>query len=443
MSHYKPYPAYKDSGVEWLGKVPEHWEVLPLRAVASVNDDEREQSTESDGSIRYIDISTVSLEEGIGEPTVIEAQDAPSRAQRKAKTGDVVISTVRTYLRTIGQVHHNHEDCIFSTGFAVIRAGSKIAPEFLYSGLLSEPLLAEIEANSKGVSYPAINASEVMLFKLPVPPKLEQVRITEVLKRETTRIDALISKKTRFIELLREKRQALITHAVTKGLDPNVKMKDSGVEWLGEVPEHWVVSKLKHNLREQLSYGANEAAEQDDPENPRFIRITDLNDDGTLRSETFKSLPWDAARPYLLEDGDVLLARSGATVGKSFLYKKIMGLACYAGYLIRARFDKNKILPRYFWYITNSSYYWDFISGSNIQSTIQNVSGEKYGNLWIATPPLKEQERVIIGLDSVWTRIQSIIDRTEKSIELLKERRSALITAAVTGQIDLREAVDA
>ncbi len=95
MSHYKPYPAYKDSGVEWLGEVPEHWEVLPLRAVASVNDDEREQSTEPGESIRYIDISTVSLEEGIGEPTAIDAQDAPSRAQRKAKTGDVVLSTVR------------------------------------------------------------------------------------------------------------------------------------------------------------------------------------------------------------------------------------------------------------------------------------------------------------------------------------------------------------
>ena len=244
MSHYKPYAAYKDSGVEWLGQVPEHWEVLPLRAVASVNDDEREQSNETGESIRYIDISTVSLEGGIGEPTVIKVQDAPSRAQRKAKTGDVALSTVRTYLRAIGQVHQNHEDCVFSTGFAVIRAGSKLVPDFLYSGLLSEPLLAEIEANSKGVSYPAINASEVMLFKLPVPPKLEQERIAEALKSETARIDALISKKTRFIELLREKRQALITQAVTNGLDPNVKMKDSGVEWLGEVPEHWVVRRV-------------------------------------------------------------------------------------------------------------------------------------------------------------------------------------------------------
>ena len=151
MSHYKPYPAYKDSGVEWLGKVPEHWDVLPLRSVASVTDDEREQSSNSIESIRYIDISTVSLEDGIAEPAVIDVQDAPGRAQRKAKAGDIVLSTVRTYLRAIGQVHQQHEDCIFSTGFAVIRPSKNLEPDFLYSALLSEPLLAEIEANSKGV----------------------------------------------------------------------------------------------------------------------------------------------------------------------------------------------------------------------------------------------------------------------------------------------------
>ena len=324
---------------------------------------------------------------------------------------------------------------------AVIRCGERSVPYFVLNFMRSRSFQEAVMLSWSYGTQQNIGMGVIGNLAVTVPPQEEQLVIAAHLDRETARIDALVEKKTRFIELLREKRQTLITHAVTKGLNPSTKMKDCGVEWLGEVPEHWVVSRLRHNIDGPLSYGANEAAESDDSSDPRFIRITDLNEDGTLRDDTFKSLPSNVAQPYLLRDGDVLLARSGATVGKSFIYRESMGPACYAGYLIRARLLPSRLVAKYFWFCTQSTYYWDFIAGSNIQSTIQNVSGEKYSNLWLALPPLKEQQKILDFLEAKCSRFDVIRVKTERSIDLLKERRSALITAAVTGQIDLREAL--
>lgn len=437
MSQYKAYPAYKDSGVEWIGQVPEHWEVKPICRVTSVNDDALSDSTTGSTRISYVDISSVGYTEGIKQATEMAFEDAPSRARRKASTGDVVVSTVRTYLKAVAAVTDEYADCIFSTGFAVLRA-RQLEQSFLKWMILNELLIQSIEAHSEGLSYPAINASALVKLKSVIPPPEEQATIAAALERETARIDALIQKKTRFIELLKEKRQALITHAVTKGLDPNVKMKDSGIEWIGQVPEHWEVKPFKYILSAPMSYGANESAESDDPNHPRYIRITDLTENGTLREDTFKTLPWDKAYSYLLSDGDILLARSGATVGKSFLYRETNGAACFAGYLIKASCNEEKALPKYIYAYLQSHSYWEYISGSNIQSTIQNVSAEKYSSMVLPVPQREEQATIAATLDRETARIDALIGKAEQSITLLKERRSAFITAAVTGQIDLR-----
>ena len=227
------------------------------------------------------------------------------------------------------------------------------------------------------------------------PPLEEQKRIAAFLDKETTNIDTLIDKQEQLITLLREKRQAIISHAVTRGLDPDVKMKDSGIEWLGKVPEHWEVKKLKHIVTKPLMYGANEAAIDDDRDQPRFVRITDIRNNGTLREDTFRSLPWHLAKPYMLREGDVLLARSGATVGKSFIYSSDWGECCFAGYLIKASIDISKASPYWFYRYTESDYYRNWISSTLIQATIQNVSAEKYNNFSLCIPPKQEQNRII------------------------------------------------
>ena len=210
------------------------------------------------------------------------------------------------------------------------------------------------------------------------------------------------------------------------------KYKKSGVEWLGDVPEHWGVKRLKFILQEPLQYGANEAAELDDPGLPRFVRITDVDESGNLRDETFRSLPEEIAKPFLLDEGDLLFARSGATVGKTFFYRKTWGKAAYAGYLIRARLKKKIVFPDYVNFITKSSLYAQWISSILIQATIQNVSAEKYASYLIPIPPLAEQQVIANFLDSEAGRIDELIGKKQKLIELLKEKRTALISRAVT-----------
>lgn len=208
--------------------------------------------------------------------------------------------------------------------------------------------------------------------------------------------------------------------------------RPSGIDCLGAMPDHWGIKRLKFTVSEPLKYGANEPAELDDPMLPRFIRITDISDDGSLRDDTFRSIPEDAARGYLLCEGDLLLARSGATVGKSFLYRPSWGRAAFAGYLIRARFDAHKAVPAFFNYFTNSHSYWQWLSSIFIQTTIQNVSAEKYANLVVPIPPFQEQCSIVAFLDRETAEIDALIAKKRRLIELLQEKRTALISHAVT-----------
>ncbi|MFM6159332.1 MAG: restriction endonuclease subunit S, partial [Sphaerospermopsis kisseleviana] len=249
-------------------------------------------------------------------------------------------------------------------------------------------------------------------------------------------IDDLIAKKETLIEKLDEKRTSLISHAVTKGLDVNVPMKDSGIEWLGAIPEHWEVTRFKFLLSEPFKYGANEAAEINDPNLPRYIRITDVKDDGSLRDDTFRSLPENIAKDYLLEEGDILLARSGATVGKTFIYRKSWGKAAYAGYLIRGRVSGQNNSD-FIYKFLQSKFYWDWVNSIFIQATIQNISAEKYANLSISIPPLQEQQKIANYLDYKTKQIDDLIAKKETLIEKLDEKRTSLISHAVTKGLDV------
>jgi type I restriction enzyme S subunit len=217
---------------------------------------------------------------------------------------------------------------------------------------------------------------------------------------------------------------------------PYPKYKASGVEWLGEIPEQWKFKRLKFLISEPLAYGANEAAELIDPDLPRFIRITDIRDDGRLRDDTFRSLPREIAIPHLLKDGDLLFARSGATVGKAFRYNSVWGTAAHAGYLIRARLDKFRIDSYFVHYFTQSDSYWNWIRSSLIQATIQNVSAERYSNLVIPVPVLDRQRSIVSFLDRETAKIDALIEKKERLIDLLQEKRTALITQVVTKGLD-------
>jgi restriction endonuclease S subunit len=441
---WQPYPTYKDSGVEWLGTIPEHWKVKRLKYVCSINPSKSPISNLSlDTEISFVPMEYVDNYGNIDlreTKTLREVSQGYTYFQNK----DVIIAKITPCFENgKGALCSNLHNTIGfgSTEFHVIRViSNKTIPEFTYYLTKSTRFTNLGSSELYGVAgQKRVPESFLSNYVTGIPPLHEQQKIAQFLDQETSKIDKLITKKERLIELLKEKRTALISHAVTKGLNPDVPMKDSGVEWLGEVPEHWEVKRLKFLITESLKYGANESAQLEDKDCPRFIRITDITEDGLLKEDTFRSLPKDIAKPFILKTGDILFARSGATFGKSFMYREQWGIACHAGYLIRARLKLAEALPEFVSYFANSSVYWDWISSIFIQATIQNVSAEKYANLWMGVPDIQEQQKIAQFLDRETSKIDNLITKTRTSIDHLKEYRTALISAAVTGKIDVRE----
>ncbi len=434
MSHYKPYPAYRDSGVEWIGRVPEHWEVKPIKHVSSCNDDTLPESLSADTQIRYVDISSVSHTDGIANTENFSFGTAPSRARRKAKAGDVIVSTVRTYLKAVAAVGKEHADCVFSTGFAVLRARNEVVePSFLKWLALNELLIQAVESHSEGLSYPAINASELVNLKAVLPSLTEQTIVAATLDRETARIDALISKKTRFIELLKEKRQALITQAVTKGLDPDVRMKDSGVEWIGKIPTHWEMWRMASIFREAIRPGDQSLPilsisihdgitdEEMAPED-RDRRVSQIEDRTKYKRVAPNDLAYNMMRAWQGAFGavtvDGLVSPAYVVAEPMFEFR-----TAYIENLLRTPIAIEE-MRRYSRGIADfrMRLYWDY-----------------FRDLKVCFPPLEEQDKILSMITRETARIDLLTEKTQHSIDLLKERRAAFITAAVTGQIDLRE----
>ena len=207
--------------------------------------------------------------------------------------------------------------------------------------------------------------------------------------------------------------------------------KDSGVKWIGEIPEHWECRKLKTLLLSPLQYGANASGVPYSEHLPRYIRITDITLEGKLKHSDKLSLSNEDAAKYILKDKDILFARSGASVGKTFLYKQEYGLSAFAGYLIKAELGK-ELIPELLFYFTQSDIYESWKNGIFIQSTIQNIGADKYSQLQIALPPLSEQEAIVTYLDSKVAKIDEYISIAEKKIAALEELKQTIIAEAVT-----------
>jgi len=245
------------------------------------------------------------------------------------------------------------------------------------------------------------------------PELAEQQQLAALLDTRTALLDKLARKKQQLLDLIMERRDALISQVVM-------------------AVTRWKSTRFKFIRSGALFYGAGEPATSGDRGGPRYIRITDLNDDGSLREETFTSLPETVAAPYLLEDGDILLARSGATAGKAFRYRAEWGRACFASYLIRLRPDRRKVLPDYLYYYTQSKAYRDQVRLNAIQSTIANVSAERYGNFTIPLPPLEEQQAIVAFLQRMTSAVDRLAAATSRQISRLYEYRASLIVEIIT-----------
>lgn len=438
------YPEYKDSGVEWLGEVPEGWAVTALKRVVNpvrqITYGIVQAGPNFEDGIPYIRPADMTPEAGIAAPDEIlrtSPEIAADYTRSTIRTGDLVCSIGPSFGKVM--VTPSWLDgANLTQGTARIAVDQDHSAKFVFWTLRAPSSVAQWESSVGGATFRALNLGPLARTMILTPPLPEQTAIAEFLDRETGKIDELVAEQRRLMELLKEKRQAVISHAVTKGLNPHAPMKPSGIEWLGDVPVGWEVKRLKSIVEEPLKYGANESAELDDRTLPRFVRITDIDESGALRDETFKSLPVDVAQPFLLREGDVLLARSGATVGKSFIFSNQWGPACFAGYLIRARLRQKECLAQWLYYFCQTNGYWGYVVGSQIQATIQNVSAEKYANLYLTVPSIAEQRTIIKFLETELVKFDTLTAEAQRAIDLLQERRTALISAAVTGQIDVR-----
>lgn len=428
---FPQYPEYKDSGVEWLGALPSHWTPKPLKYVATYNDEVLSENIPNDYLIKYVEISDVDERLGITGWSEQPFSSAPSRARRVLKDGDVLISTVRTYLRAIAPVIEPPENLVGSTGFAAIRP----MPGAYHSALLGYTLRAEwfvarIIARSVGVSYPAINASDLVGLSLPVPPWSEQQTIAAFLDHETARIDALIDEQKRLIELLKEKRQAVISHAVTKGLSPDVPMKDSGVEWLGEVPAHWEILRSKRFLR---------LVAEPAPKDNTLELLSVYTDIGVRPRKELEQKGNKASTT----DGYWLVKKGDLVVNKLLAWMGAVGFSAYEGVtspaydILRPTRDMD---PKFYHYLFRSRRaQQEFKRWSRgIMDMRLRLYFDELGRILMPFPPPEEQAKIVLYIDTLENQYDALSDAASKQIKLLMERRSALISDAVTGKIDVR-----
>lgn len=432
LNKYQAYPEYRDSGVEWLGAIPVHWNINRL---GHFFEERREKVSDKDFPALSVTM------QGIVPQLETAAKTDAGDNRKLVLKDDFVINSRSDRKGSAGVSRLNGSVSLIS----IVMQPKKINVNFAHHLLRSFPFQEEFYRYGKGIVADlwSTNASEMKNILLPEIPCSESENIANFLNYETAKIDNLIEKQQQLIELLKEKRQAVISHAVTKGLNPDVPMKDSGVEWLGEVPTHWYVTKLKY-LINTFEQGWSPQCE---------ARLAEANEYGVMKvgcvnSGVFnplehKALPSNLApqEQYLIKKNDLLISRantkelvgSSAVVGNDYdnlilcdkLYRlrlKVLANPYFISAYIRTPIVRKQIE----------------LSASGASHSMQNIGQDTIKELFLALPPEKEAMILIEFIQNEINTFKILTDLSHRQIELLQERHTALISAAVTGKIDLR-----
>lgn len=438
---YQPYTSTRKARHGRLGKIPAGWEERRIKFAASYNDESLPETTASDQEIHYVDISAVNLVEGITAIETMPFDESPSRARRIVRDGDTIISTVRTYLKAIAPIQTPDDFLIVSTGFAVVRPLQFLNSRFLGYYLQGTNFVDEVGANSTGVSYPAIKPSTLVTIPIVYPlEKDEQQQIADFLVWKTGQIDALIAKKRELIDKLKEQRIAVITQAVTKGLNPNALMRDSKIEWIGEIPEHWDVQKLKFNVS-KIGSGVTPSggAESYEDEGIPLLRSQNVHFEGLKLSDVVfisEETHLDMKNSHVKE-GDVLLNITGASIGRCNFADQTLGVANVNQHVCIIR-PEDGISTQYLYYLL-----WSEVGQTQIELE-QSGSGREglnfvtLKNFTFPLPDISEQNRIVKTLVRKLGKLSKLATKVSEAEKKLVEYRTALITAATTGKIDVR-----
>ncbi|MDW8373305.1 MAG: restriction endonuclease subunit S [Planctomycetota bacterium] len=445
LRRFKPYPAYKDSGVEWLGEIPAHWEVRRLKYVSSIENSGVYGAEPGEKDLDLPVCTTAHLNmDGrfLVHEMPVRGFSAREAAHYVGKPGDIFVvkssgSNMHIISGKVGLVTEKDPHIVFSNFLLRIRPlRAFVLPEFLAYLLRSELTRERIQRMVATTTYPNIDVPEYVSSTLPIPPIDEQQAIAAFLDHETAKIDALVAKKERLIELLQEKRTALITRAVTRGLDPTVPMKDSGVEWLGQIPAHWEVRRVKRVFR--VVNGSTPASSEPAYWDGSIPWVTP-EDLGDLRSKLIT-----ATRRSLTEEGYQSCGTTLVPAGSLVLSTRApIGHLAIAGVDLCTNQGCRSLVFRH-----SSSreffYYGLLAARSKLESlgqgsTFRELATEDLENVKITVPPEPEQHAIAAFLDRETAKIDALIAKVREAIERLKEYRTALISAAVTGKIDVSE----
>jgi type I restriction enzyme S subunit len=443
---FRPYPKYKDSGIEWLGQIPAHWDIYPLRRrlfkkAASIK-------IGPFGSQLKLEFMSNDGFKVYGQEHVI-ARDfrRGNKYINKAKFDELSACEIRPndlMVTMMGSSGHSAvvpggiEPGIMDSHLLRVRL-TDCALDIRYVALLindSSYIRDQIVTEGKGAIMQGLNSSIIKSLILAVPPPTEQHIILTFLDRDIAKIDALIAKKERLIELLQEKRTALITQAVTKGLDPHVPMKDSGIEWLGKIPRRWKVTALKRVA--SIKYGLGEPPQLLADGIP-FVRATNVTKGRIIPNEMQfvdpKDVPWH--RNPVLRSGDIIVVRSGAYTGDSAIIPtKYEG--AIAGYDMVMRPQQGTSSRFLAWALLSQYILEGQIELQSLRAAQPHLNAEELGAILVFCPPEYEQTHIASFLDRETAKIDDMLIKIHEAIERLKEYRTALISAAVTGKIDLR-----
>ena len=426
---FQPYPEYRDSGVEWLGEIPAHWDVKRLKFITHIVAGQSPPSVAVTDGMNGLPFLQGNAEFGPLNPTPHQVCDS---ASKRAKPGDILLS-VRA---PVGAMNVADQAYGIGRGLCAIRPATGIDRSFcFYEVMAMRPLL---DAVATGSTYDAVTAANVGDLPVLLPQQVEQRAIAAFLDRETAKIDGLVERKERLIELLQEKRTALITRAVTRGLDPNVPMKDSGVEWLGEIPAHWDIAPVY--ARYEVALGKMLDTKRVTGESSgRYLRNVDVQWDAVNVEDLPKmDFPSSERNRYLLRPEDLLVCEGGE-VGRTAIWDGELDECFYQKAIHRMRPWSDSEIPRFFYFLMYALAKRGVFTAGGNPNTIDHLTAVQLRHYRVPFPGTSEQHSITVFLDRKTAKIDALIAKVDEAIDHLREFRTALISAAVTGKIDVRE----
>lgn len=437
------YPNYKDSGVEWLGEVPGHWDVTALKRGFDVTLGKMlqpESSSPDDQLLPYLRAANIQWDRA--DTTEIKQMwmSARDRSQLKLKSGDLLVSEGGDVGRSClwaGEL----DNCYFQNSVNRVRAIDGNSNRFLYYWILTVKNKGYIDVLCNKSTIAHFTAEKVAAVPVPFPPQVEQTQIAAFLDREAAKIDELVAEQRRLMDLLKEKRQAVISHAVTRGLNPDAPLKPSGIEWLGDVPVHWEVIRLKKLVTESMSgpYGASLTKGMYSTAGYRvYGQQQVIPDDFSIGDYYISEEKFEEMRRYAVFPDDVLISVMG-TIGQVAVVPVTVEPGIINPRLVRYRCNL-QIKPRYLQQVLMSRQHQEHLLFESKGSTMDGLNMQTLGRVPIPLPPIDEQRQILDYAMDQAGRFDTLTTEAQRAIDLLQERRTALISAAVTGQIDVRGA---